>query len=359
MIAYLLRRVLQGAAALFLVALLVYGIERALRPEQYPGEAYFPHVWHDVERALFHLDFGHACGWPGCPPIHTLWMRGLAGDLCMLAGGLLIGVVGGVAGGAWCARRRGSRVARIVESAAMVAYCAPVYVVGLGLLYLFNRDIGVWPVPYFFDARPAAYVSPVSDPWDWLRSYLVPWLVVAAPLGAACLRLTVRLTTDELGADYVQTAIAKGLPYGRVVRHAARGGAYPAVAALVWGFIPVFVANVVLVEWVFNVPGFWFATKRALNQDPFFPGVVDVPMLQALALWSGLVIVVLSILVDVSLTAIDPRTRAAGRAGRADPRGDGDDPPRVVTLVREARQGLRQRAPSPPRGARGPPRSPP
>ncbi|HEY7620654.1 MAG TPA: hypothetical protein VH834_12825, partial [Solirubrobacteraceae bacterium] len=60
-------------------------------------------VWHDVDRALFHLDFGHTCGWPGCPPIHTLWMRGLAGDLWMLAGGMLFGVVGGVTAGAWCA----------------------------------------------------------------------------------------------------------------------------------------------------------------------------------------------------------------------------------------------------------------
>ncbi len=311
MIAYVLRRVLYGAAVLFIVTWLIYGIEPALRPENYPGQTWLTLVWHDVERALFHLDFGHTCGWPGCPRIHTLWMRGLAGDLWMLAGGMLFGVVGGVAAGAWCARRRGSAAARIVEAAAAVAFCAPVYVVGLGLIRLFNHDIGVWPVSNFFDARPSAFVSPIANPWDWFRSYLMPWLVVAAPLAGACLRFTARLTVDELRADYVRTAIAKGLRYGPVVRRHAARGAYPGVTSLVWGYIPVFVTNVVLVEWVWNVPGFWFATRRAIDQDPFFPGI-DVPMLKALSLWTALVIVVLSIAVDLMLAAMDPRTRTAG-----------------------------------------------
>jgi len=311
-IVFLVRRVIYGAAVIFVVALLAYGIEPALRPANYPGQAFVPHVWHDVQRALLHLDFGRACGWPACPPVHTLWMRGLAGDLYMLAGGLLIGVGGGVSAGVWCARRHGTRRARVVQSAAILAYCTPVYLVALGSLYLFNPDIGVWPIPYFFEARPAAFAAPTSSPWDWFRSYLVPWLVVAAPLAAACLRLTARLTVEELDTDHVRTAIAKGLRYGRVVRRHAATTTYPTVAALTWGYIPIFVANVVLVEWVFNVPGFWFATKRALSQDPAFPGAIDIPMLKALALWSALIIVALGILVDLTLATIDPRVRAAG-----------------------------------------------
>jgi len=181
-------------------------------------------------------------------------------------------------------------------------------------LLLFNSDIGVWPVPYVFDARPQQFVSPVHKPWDWFRSYLVPWLVVAAPLAAGCVRLTARLTVDELNADYVRTAIAKGLGQARVVRRHAARGAYPGVAALVWGSIPVFVTNVVLVEWVWNVPGFWFATRRALDQDPYFPGI-DVPMLKALSLWTALVIVGLSVLADIALAMLDPRARLAGGRG--------------------------------------------
>jgi peptide/nickel transport system permease protein len=307
-IAYVARRVVHGAAVLFVVAFLVYGLERALRPDNYRGQAYLPHVWHDMRRALFHLDFGHACGWPGCPDIHDLWMAGMAGDLWMLGGGVLIGLVGGIVAGLLCVRRPRSRLSRAVEWAGMVAYCAPVYVVGLGLLLLFNGVFGVWPIPYFFDALPQGYASPLADPWDWGRAYLVPWLVLAAPLGGVCLRAMVSMTMDELDRDYIRTAEAKGLRRGRVIRRHAAPGAYASILSMLWGLIPTIVFNVVLVEIVFSVPGFFKNVRRAIGQDKAFPGV-DIPMLQALALWAALLIVVMSILADVLLAAIDPRVR--------------------------------------------------
>jgi peptide/nickel transport system permease protein len=319
-IAFVARRLLHGAAVTFVVAFLVYGIERALRPEDYPGQAYFPHVWHDVRQALFHLDFGRACGWPGCPRIHDMWVGGLADDLWLLGGGIAIGVLAGVGAALLCVRRPRSRAARGVEWVGMLAYCTPVYVVGLGLLLAFNSQIGAWPVPYFFDAKPAAYASPIADPWAWGRSFLVPWLVVAAPLAGACLRATVAMTLDELDRDYVRTAVAKGLPKGRVIRRHAGPGAYPSVVSLVWGAIPTIVTNVVLVELVFNVPGFFENAKRAIGQDKAFPPTIDVPMLQALALWAAVLIVLVSIVSDIVLVSLDPRVRATTRTSGAIPR---------------------------------------
>jgi peptide/nickel transport system permease protein len=315
-IAFLARRLAYGAGVLTGVAFLIYGVERALRPENYPSETYLPSVWHDVERALLHLDFGEACGWPGCPRIYDMWIRGVAADLWMLAGGMLFGVLGGVGIAVWCARRPRALLSRSVQAVAMLAYCTPVFVVGLGLVLLFNSDIGIWPVPYFFDALPRAYVSPLDNPWSWFRAFVVPCLVVAAPLAGACVRMTTQMTLEELGRDHVRTARAKGLSAGRVIRRHAAPGAYLSVTSLVWASIPAFVTNLVLVEWVFNVPGFFVNTKRAINQDPFFPGL-DVPMLQALALWAAVLICVMSILADVALAAIDPRVRLDARGSRA------------------------------------------
>jgi peptide/nickel transport system permease protein len=308
--AYVVRRLIQGAITLFVLAFPIYGLERALRPENYPGEAYLPHLWHDVERALLHLDFGRACLWPGCPHIHDLWMRGLAGDLWLLAGGIAVGVSGGVGVGLWCARHSRALGARLVEQGAMVAYCAPVWVVGLGLVLLFNRDVGRWPVPYFFDVRPRAFVSPLESPWSFLRSYVVPWLVLGAPLAAACLRATVALTLDELDADYVRTAYAKGLSRRRVMRHHVSPVALASVSQLVWASIPVFVTNAMLVEWVFDVPGFFVNLRRAIDKDPAFPGL-DIPMIQAITLWAAALIVALGIVADLVLARIDPRARSA------------------------------------------------
>ena len=120
---------------------------------------------------------------------------------------LVLGVLGGV----WCAARPRSRASRAVESVAMLFYCAPVYVAGYLSLLLFAPPFGLVQLPYFFD--PHSYAPPLADPWDFVRSMLLPWLLVGAPLAAAVLRLTLALTIDALGDDHVRTARAKGLPH--------------------------------------------------------------------------------------------------------------------------------------------------
>jgi ABC-type dipeptide/oligopeptide/nickel transport system permease component len=96
-----------------------------------------------------------------------------------------------------------------------------VFFVGLAVLNLFNPTYGTIPLPALFEAEPA-WVSPWSAPWDWFRQLLVPWLVLAAPLGAMCLRLTLLSTREAMDEDFVRTARAKGLGLADVVRrHAA------------------------------------------------------------------------------------------------------------------------------------------
>ena len=191
----------------------------------------------------------------------------------------------------------------------MLLYCTPVYVMGLALLLLFNPVFGALAVPWFFD--PNSYASPLESPWDWFRSLLFPWLIVAAPLGAACLRLTLAGIVDALDEDYVRTGVAKGLHPGAVVRRHAAPASYPSVASLVGISVPAIVTNMVLVEWVFSVPGFFRHTKRAIGKA--VPPTIDIPTLQALALWAAVIIVVVSLLADVALARLDPRMRAAGR----------------------------------------------
>jgi peptide/nickel transport system permease protein len=307
----LARRLALSALALVAITVLTYGLVRVLRPERYGGESVVGGTAHDVNRALLHLDFGHACRWPGCPPIHDMWTAGVAADLWLLGGGLLVGVVVGVAAGLWCAARPRSLPARVLEGAAMVVYCTPVYVSALLLLLLFNPAFGrLWHLPGFFDAAPESYVPPWVSPWDWLRAYLVPSIVLGAPIAAACLRLMLAHTIEELDRHYVRTAWAKGLRRRRVIRRHAAPPAYLSLGSYIWGALPMVVTNVVLVEWVFDVPGFLKYAKRALGQDKGFPGM-DIPMLQAIALWSGVLIVLLSMAVDVATAVLDPRVRAA------------------------------------------------
>jgi peptide/nickel transport system permease protein len=311
-VGFLVRRLLLAAATVVLTAFFAYGIIRVLRPELYPGEAMLGGLWADVERAMLHLDLGDSCMFFGCPPLKRIWLDGVWADLFLLVGGVAVGLVLGVLGGVWCAARPRSRASRAVEAVAMVFYCSPVYVAGYAALLLFAPPFGLLQLPFFFD--PHSYAPPLDDPWDFLRSMLLPWILVGAPLAAAVLRLTLALTIDALGEDHVRTARAKGVPHAQVVRRHAGRGAYVSVASLFGVSAPLMVTNMVLVEYVFSVPGFFRHMKRALGQAPGWPPSIDITTLQALALWAAVLIVALSLLADVAIAGLDPRIRSGSRA---------------------------------------------
>jgi peptide/nickel transport system permease protein len=233
----------------------------------------------------------------------------------LLAGGVAFAIAFGVLGGLWCAARRRTRSARALEWVAMLLYCAPVYVIGLGVLLLFAPPFGLVELPYFFD--PDSFAPPLVNLWDFVRSMMLPWIVVGAPLGAAILRLTLALSVDTMGEDYVRTAAAKGVPHAKIVRRHAGPPTYVSVASLVGASAPLVITNVVLVEYVFTLPGFFRHMRRALGQVPNWPPPklppIDVPTLQALALWAAVLIVALGLLADLAIMRLDPRIRTSGR----------------------------------------------
>ena len=265
----------------------------------------------DLNRAFLHFDFGRACSHPGCPPVRALWERSWAADVYLLVGGLVLGVAGGITGAVFCASRPRSPATRVVESVAVLFYSLPPYLFGFGLLLLFEPSFGFLPLPFFF--HPLDYENPLEDPWAFVQAMVVPWIVVAAPLAAIVLRLMQAGMLEVLDTDYVRTAAAKGLPRRRVVRRHAAPPGYLTAASLLGAWVPTFVTNMVLVEFVFFVPGFFGQTKRALGQIKELPPGYDIPMLQGLALWAAVLILGVSALADLVLVLLDPRVRASGR----------------------------------------------
>jgi ABC-type dipeptide/oligopeptide/nickel transport system permease component len=78
-----------------------------------------------------------------------------------------------------------------------------------------------------------------------------------------CARLVIALLREQLSTDHVRTAIAKGVPHKRVIRRHAGPFAHAATASLVGVSAPIVVLNLVLVERVFSVPGFFQHTWKA------------------------------------------------------------------------------------------------
>jgi peptide/nickel transport system permease protein len=311
LLAFFVRRLFFAAVVLLAVAVFDYGLYRALRPDAYPGDTLLGGLAGDLERAFLHFDFGRACSHPGCPPVRELWGRSWRADVFLLAGGLALGLVGGISGAVFCASRPRSLAARAVESVGILFYSLPVYLFGFGLLLLFEPSFGAFPLPFLF--HPLDYEDPLADPGAFVQAMVVPWIVVAAPLAAVVLRLMHAGMLEALTSDYVRTASAKGLSRRRVVRRHAAPPGYLTVGSLLGTWVPTFVTNMVLVEFVFFVPGFFAQTKRALGQIPELPPGYDIPMLQGLALWAAVLIVVVSALADLALVLLDPRVRATGR----------------------------------------------
>jgi ABC-type dipeptide/oligopeptide/nickel transport system permease component len=306
-----LRRLAFAPIVLLVVGALTYAVPRILRPDLYPGEEFVPGLLHDLDRAFLHLDFGCAGILPGCPPIHDLWVDGLVWDLWLLAGATVLGTVGGIAGGVWCARRPRSFGARVLETAAMIAYCAPVFFVGLFVLWMFNPIYGRIPLPAFFDAEPR-WVNPWDAPWTWFRTMLVPWIVLAAPLGAMCLRLTLAETREAMDEDFVRTAAAKGVTPERVVRRHAAPLSYPGTFSFVGVSAPLIITNMVLVERTMSVPGFFKYTWRASGHaNPLRDPVPDFPLLCALGLWATVLLIAMGLIADGIVARFDPRVRTS------------------------------------------------
>ena len=314
----LARRILFAPVVLVAVAVVLYGGLRILRPDLYPpGDSLLGGIVHDLDRALLHLDLG--CAPPGgtgsgakpsgkCLPVRVLWQRGMVYDIWLLVGSIVVGGVGGVLGGLWCVAHPRTWAARALQAGAALAYCAPVYVVGLALLYLFHPELGLVHVPFFFDAVPR-WASPFTDPWTWLRSLLVPWLVLAAPLAGMCLRLTYALAREITDEDYVRTATAKGVKWNTVVRRHVGRPTFGATVAFAPVTLPLFLTNVMLVERLFSVPGFFGNLWEAIGHNS--ESATNLPIIITAALWTTVILIVLSIISDAIVERLDPRVRGS------------------------------------------------
>ena len=105
---------------------------------------------------------------------------------------------------------------------------------------------------------------------------------------------------EELGRDYVRTALSKGASYNRaVLGHVFRNALRPLVTLLGLSF-PYLFAGGVAVETVFSYPGLgWLLWRSALLQD--YPVVI------AIVLLIGILTIVGNLLADLVNSALDPR----------------------------------------------------
>lgn len=131
---------------------------------------------------------------------------------------------------------------------------------------------------------------------------ILPVSILAARPAALLTRLTRASMIDTLQQEFIRTAIAKGVPRGRLLfRHALRNAILPVITAIgtSFGFL---LTGSFVIERAFTIPGIGSATIEAILQG-------DMPVVQAGIMVTGMTFIVLNLVVDILLPILDPRIR--------------------------------------------------
>ena len=129
---------------------------------------------------------------------------------------------------------------------------------------------------------------------------ILPAFVIAVEMSPLFMRSLSLSVASAKRQGFVALAEVRGLSRRRIfLRHVMRNAAVP-VLNLFGVQIGALLGGVLIVEYIFNYPGFGLLTVQAVLQRDF-------PVIQGVALLSACIFVSINILVDLVSTRIDPR----------------------------------------------------
>jgi len=234
--------------------------------------------------------------------------------------GIIIGAGFGIPLGVWAAVRRGGLVDHAVRVMGLVGYSVPIFWLGLMALVLFYAKLGWVSGPgridvafeYSFDRTTGlmlvdtARYALSSGEWDAFRSALSHLALPGALLGYFSLAYISRMTRsfmlNELAAEYIVAARAKGLSESRIIwRHALRNALVPLVTVVALSYAGLLEGSV-LTETVFAWPGLGLYITNSLQN-------ADMNAVLGGTIVVGTVFIALNLFSDALYRVLDPRTR--------------------------------------------------
>lgn len=205
--------------------------------------------------------------------------------LAAIAIAVAVGTVAGLVG----ALRPGSLADAATQLVAVIGISVPSFVTGAVLLVVFAAKLGLAPV----------------GGWSGLRSMVLPACALSLPFAAYVARLMRSSMIEQMSADYVRTARAKGLDRrGAAIHHAFRNAFLPVLSYL--GPATAFaITGSFVVERVFAVPGIGQHFVAAVLSK-------DITLLLGTVLVFGTAVVLMNLAVDVLYAWVDPRIQVTG-----------------------------------------------
>ena len=319
MLPYLARRIANYAVLLFIATSLAYLLASASLDPSALWNRQDPSLnWDAIHANLVKYNISHDMPvwdryvtWLRNVVLHWDWGRTPKGELInTLIGtkifvsvrlvflGAAIGMVGGVALGAWTATRQYRFSDRAISLISMIIISTPAMVIAILLQVLavqINRSSGYQIFEFTGEGEGAL---------GGLQHLLLPTLSMSLGGIASYSRFQRNLMLDTLGADYVRTARAKGLIKRKALtRHALRTALIPMATYFAFALATLF-TGAAITERVYGWHGMGEYSISAISG-------MDINGVTAVVAFSGLCTLTGALLSDVFVAIVDPRVRVS------------------------------------------------
>ncbi|WP_076465425.1 ABC transporter permease [Actinomyces mediterranea] len=195
-----------------------------------------------------------------------------------------LGIVAGVIAGV----RRGGFFDSTILVLSLLLISVPTFVLGFVLQFILGVKLGVFPTTVGVNVS--------------IQSLTMPAIVLGGVSLAYVIRLTRQSVSENVSADYVRTARAKGLSNGQVMtRHILRNSLIP-VATFLGGDLGALMGGAIITEGIFNISGVGGTLWQAITKGE--PATV-VSVTTVLVL----VYIIANLIVDLLYAVLDPRIR--------------------------------------------------
>jgi peptide/nickel transport system permease protein len=226
--------------------------------------------------------------------VHEIWILlpvtaslAIGAGIIWLSMGILFGVLS-----AW---RAGHWLDRSLTVLALIGVSMPVFFLGAVMSYYIGDKLGWLPA--------GGYVSLTSDPLEWFKHLIMPWLALSVLFIGVYSRVLRSTILDTVNDDFVRTARAKGLNERQVMtRHVLRNSLIPIVTLFGLDFAAVIGGGAILTETVFNLHGIGQYAAQSVQ-------ALDIPPVLVITLFGAFTVVIIGGIVDILYAVLDPRIR--------------------------------------------------
>ena len=236
-------------------------------------------------KGVFTLDFGKSFNQQ---PVIDVMARAFPTTIALAIYALAIESIFGITLGVIAGVRRGGWFDSTILVFSLLLISVPTFVLGFVLQFLLGFKLGVLPV------TASASVN--------MASLTMPAMVLGGVSLAYVIRLTRQSVSENVSADYVRTARAKGLANRAVMtRQILRNSLIP-VATFLGGDLGALMGGAIITEGIFNINGVGGTLWQAIRLG-------EAPTVVSITTVLVLVYILANLIVDLLYAVLDPRIR--------------------------------------------------